>query len=257
MWYLFQFGILNKGKAFHISYLLLLNKSWALCLEPPGTIRSTVPPNFVSVIDFSGSAPAQVWCLAHGSGAVVCDVTRPGREETSQRLWQWAFKHPRCDSEPIMWPRVGMSRGTGGDRWSIRKIFRLPGHDVNRTKIRDSIVVIGVKQAMLVGLLSTDSDQSSSGDYIFLPSPNLRWLSTGPPLQPPSHCTHISGSWHCLYLPDEDYSEPSSTSVTECVSGLRQAGPGPRSPSSPSVRGKLVRYRGKKAFIWEWTYIKY
>ena len=67
-----------------------------------------------------------------------------------------------------------MSRGTGGDRWSIRKIFRLPGHDVNRTKIRDSIVVIGVKQAMLVGLLSTDSDQSSSGDYIILQSPNLR-----------------------------------------------------------------------------------
>ena len=58
-----------------------------------------------------------------------------------------------------------MSEGAGDRQWTLRRIFRIPGGQTNnRGKIRDSIVVIGVTQAMLLGLLSTDSDSSSSGD---------------------------------------------------------------------------------------------
>ena len=60
---------------------------------------------------------------------------------------------------------TGMSEGAGDRQWTLRRIFRIPGGQThNRGKIRDSIVVIGVTQAMLLGLLSTDSDSSSSGD---------------------------------------------------------------------------------------------
>ena len=58
-----------------------------------------------------------------------------------------------------------MSEGAGDRQWTLSRIFRSPGAQTNtRGKVRDSIVVIGVTQAMLLGLLSTDSDSSSSGD---------------------------------------------------------------------------------------------
>lgn len=59
----------------------------------------------------------------------------------------------------------GMSEGAGDRQWTLSRIFRIPGAQTNtRGKVWDSIVVIGVTQAMLLGLLSTDSDSSSSGD---------------------------------------------------------------------------------------------
>ena len=60
-----------------------------------------------------------------------------------------------------------MSDGAPDRHWTLRSILRLPGGQPQvRTKVRDSIVVIGVTQAMLLGLLSTESDSSSGEESV-------------------------------------------------------------------------------------------
>ena len=65
-----------------------------------------------------------------------------------------------------MWTR---KRGLG--TWSILSRFRRPRSPgteraVSRSRVRDCLVVIGVKQAMLLGILSTqgeEEEESGSG----------------------------------------------------------------------------------------------
>jgi len=105
--------------------------------------------------------------------------------------------------------------------WKILKRFRKDSHNINRSRVVDSLIVIGVKQAMLIGMLSAEDDSSSSEseeEYYGNSFESMRDVS----LELPSS----SSTNPCLPLLQENRDECHSVSPT----------------SSNSQRGRLVRY---------------